>query len=379
MNNIYNLTYLEFAPGGEPYRSPWRVLLAYTSHWSFVDGRTGTQIDSRNNSVMNWPMGAALPWARLKFDFGEDPPTVTLGVLEGQSAHKVLANSTEAYSFFAGHNANEDWKELYATFGGKTQGLSAAEDFTWSGKPMVDIRLPVPWGSLASPSMKRTTGGAECRWQVYFNQTYVPPDDEDDEDASVSGDPHVINMNGKRFDIFSSGLWELVRLPRATHPSDADLTIDAIMSLVAAKPCSPTVIKEFVIGGKSLGGRNFRITAHEQGPRVTLDGNTLAATCKSEDCSWAAVGPSFSWKTGATGTISVSHGKLVAAFSQQTSVSGYQFLNLHVTGLSSYGDDAGGLLGVDEYTGKALPPPECRGVHLTRGSSLESASHMAAN
>jgi hypothetical protein len=77
--------------------------------------------------------------------------------------------------------------------------------------------------NLGAPSVLYPAAGSTTTCP--FGESVVVPPPVDD--ASASGDPHVINTHGHKFDIVRAGLWEMLRLPREATTTDAKVSIHA--------------------------------------------------------------------------------------------------------------------------------------------------------
>jgi hypothetical protein len=67
-----------------------------------------------------------------------------------------------------------------------------------------------------------TTGSISIGEITVLTQVILPP-----VAPSASGDPHLINTLGHKFDIVRTGLWEMLRLPREATATDAKVSIHA--------------------------------------------------------------------------------------------------------------------------------------------------------
>jgi len=159
--------------------------------------------------------------------------------------------------------------------------------------------------------------------------------------TSATGDPHITNILGQRFDLRRTGTHLMVQLPKGAPPNRTLLRVKA--SLFSEVPCGPTFIKSLVLTGTwayqlQRGGIHFEarpgdVERHGWGSPARLN-----------------LGP-----------------VVVVVYLRHTS-SGTPYLNLHVNLLKAT-DPVGGLFGEDDHRW-ATQPPECDHAHQARKGFL---------
>lgn len=146
---------------------------------------------------------------------------------------------------------------------------------------------------------------------------------------SATGDPHLQNIYGQRFDLMSPGRHVLLHIPRGAGAEGTLLRVVAEASLMGKK-CADIYFQELNITGswakvRQVGGIVFR--ADE------ADGK--------HDSSWMSLGKV---------DLKVVHGH-----TQQ----GIRYLNVYVKHLGRVGLAIGGLLGLDDHSREEIPSEEC--------------------
>merc|ERR1719145_361182 len=84
--------------------------------------------------------------------------------------------------------------------------------------------------------------------------------------AQVTGDPHVTNVDGERFNIMRAGVHELLRLPRRAQSRSGDSDVEPLLDVMASvewdkKDCNDPYVKEVELKGwwlRSAGSLLFR-------------------------------------------------------------------------------------------------------------------------
>jgi len=142
--------------------------------------------------------------------------------------------------------------------------------------------------------------------------------------VSATGDPHLANLRGEKFDLLQRGKHMLIQVPRFAGPEQTLLRVDA--DVTGGISCNYSFIKGINITGKWAAEHNkhltqgFRFIARPQSPpskRVKAWRHNL--------------GPVHA---------KVTYGHMP---------SGLAYLNFHVDGLAELGLPVGGLLGVDGH------------------------------
>jgi len=225
-------------------------------------------------------------------------------------------------------------------------------------------------------SFERTlpSTGTACQYRFYVGDSddcevkmsYAPW--VDDVPPGSDGDPHITNVRGKRFDVFSTGTLTMVKVPRSAPTSGSALIMNATLEQIPGNgKCFPTVIKDVRLQGHGVGESALTIRCGQGSPEVFMGDGVQQVHALPQVLARRA-----------DGSLLVKVGAVSAVISQRASRSqGYTFLNVQVHGLETYGEEAGGLLGLDDYTGDSEPEAGCRAVHLSR--AVESYSFSTAS
>jgi len=147
--------------------------------------------------------------------------------------------------------------------------------------------------------------------------------------VSATGDPHLANIYGERFDLMRPGHHVLIHIPRGERVGKTLLHVEADASQMG-KPCTPDMyFQELNITGawaeeKQAGGLHyFAQGVHDDKP---------------------------TWEQFGRVELKVAHG---------LTKTGIKYLNLYVKHLNRAGSNVGGLLGLDDHTLAAKPSDEC--------------------
>ena len=170
--------------------------------------------------------------------------------------------------------------------------------------------------------------------------------------ASATGDPHLQNIRGDRFDLMAPGSHVLINIPRGERAESALLRVQADARRLGGH-CADMYFQTVNITGAwaekaQVGGLHFDVSspARDQSPR------------------WVILGPvELRVTLGHTG-------------------GGTKYMNVFVRHLDRAGFAVGGLLGEDDHEAVSTPPTECV-QHLSLGKERplgrdSSASSIAA-
>jgi hypothetical protein len=160
--------------------------------------------------------------------------------------------------------------------------------------------------------------------------------------VSATGDPHLQDINGQRFDLMKPGKHVLINIPRGRQ-MNALLRVQAVARQIGGH-CSDMYFEDLNITGgwveaKWPGGLRF----HAEGVH-------------NEEPKW------------------LTFGKVQAKVAHGRTQNGVQYLNFYVKHLGHSGFAVGGLLGEDDHTDAMTPPARCADhLVLAEGSSGGSA------
>jgi len=159
--------------------------------------------------------------------------------------------------------------------------------------------------------------------------------------ASATGDPHLQNVYGERFDLMKPGNHVLINIPRGKRADTALLRLEAEAQLLGGLCTDNMYFHKVNITGSW-------VEATHAGGYVFESG-----TATSETPKWLTFG-----KVG----VKVVHGQT------RTSI---RYLNVYVKSLGHTGFPVGGLLGEDDHKEVTTPPPACeRRVSLEKTNAV---------
>ncbi|CAK0794728.1 unnamed protein product [Prorocentrum cordatum] len=198
------------------------------------------------------------------------------------------------------------------------------------------------WGGDAVPGgCCSSTYGSAASW----GQSFTMSSCASTAPASATGDPHLQNLYGERFDLMQPGSVVLIQIPRGQPINDTLLTIEADARRLGAG-CTDMYFQTLSVTGKWVGSvlRFDSQRDPEQKPK------------------WVKFGPV---------ELKVTHGRADTNF---------KYLNFYVKHLGHAGADVGGLLGMDDHTDAATPGQGCvklLSLSKTKGAAVSSGASMA--
>jgi len=144
-----------------------------------------------------------------------------------------------------------------------------------------------------------------------------------------TGDPHLQNILGERFDLMQAGKHVLVQIPRGARTEGTLLRVEAEAQRLG-ELCADMYFQEVNLTGKwaeakQAGGLRYR-----------------AADAVTEESKWVQFGRV---------DLKVAHGR---------TLEGIRYLNIYVKHLSRAGFSVGGLLGEDDHSKEAITPENCK-------------------
>ena len=160
--------------------------------------------------------------------------------------------------------------------------------------------------------------------------------------VAATGDPHLQNVHGERFDLMKPGKHVLISIPRGKSGEDALLLVQADARRLGGT-CAEMYFQEVNVTGswaeaKQAGGYLYSVS---QSAVETPE-----------------------WVVFYTVELKIVHGR---------TQSGLQYLNLYVKHLGRAGFAVGGLLGEDDHRDVMIPPAAC-----TQHTSLSQTSGQAS-
>jgi len=240
----------------------------------------------------------------------------------------LVAVTTSFTVAIAGMNSADSLSAALAAAGNATEAetnaaLAAAD---WSGEPVL----------TAPPVLSGTAMGAAASTAgVTSAPTPVPVVIGASMGAVAgTGDPHLQNIYGERFDLMQAGRHVLVHIPRGARSEGTLLRVDAQAERLG-ELCADIYFQELNITGKW-------VEAHQAGGL-----QYRAADAVAGDPKWMQFGKA---------DIKVKHGH---------TLQGIRYLNVYVRHLDRTGFSVGGLLGEDDHSLAVTPPKDCRHLQLS--------------
>jgi len=166
--------------------------------------------------------------------------------------------------------------------------------------------------------------------------------------GSATGDPHLQNVHGERFDLMKAGKHNLVSIPRGGRAENTLLSVEAVAQKLGGQ-CDDIYFTEINITGswayeKQYGGYHF-----------------VSQSVAQDSGKWIALGMV---------ELKVVNGR---------TETGTQYLNFIIKHLGRAGLEVGGLLGEDDHEAVSTPPTTCvRRVSLEK-ERPHDRGHSAAS
>jgi hypothetical protein len=163
---------------------------------------------------------------------------------------------------------------------------------------------------------------------------------------SATGDPHLQNIHGERFDLMRSGKAVLIEIPRGQPFEKSWLTVEADAHRLGSQ-CADMYFQSVNITGAWA-------------DKVRAGGLAFTAGGSRDETLQAAQG----WTSFGPLKLKVVHGR---------TSNGIKYLNFYIKHLSEAGAAVGGLLGEDDYTEAATPEKGClKSMSLEKKASSHS-------
>jgi len=165
------------------------------------------------------------------------------------------------------------------------------------------------------------------------------------DEASETGDPHLQNIFGQRFDLMQPGRHVLLHIPRAASASATLLRVQADARHEGGQ-CADMYFKALNVTGAWVG----------------TDGHTYSADAPQKSHGWMTAG------------------KVEFKVAWGHTLNGIQYLNFYVRHLKLVDHEIGGLLGMDDFKEAATSNAWCKDViQLRQGISDRNASFAVAD
>jgi len=194
---------------------------------------------------------------------------------------------------------------------------------------------------------------------------------------SASGDPHLVNIRGERFDIYKLGQVEFLRVPYQSSKQEANFTAQAFIQDVAGSTsrCKESrYITSMIFGGAWLGNHNLEVLMDRGHMKVLFGGVQMKPSLQPIPMGGMV---QVHMRDETQLLVKIGAAKIVVSRDIQPV---HFFLNVQATSLGKLGYRIGGLLGEDDNADVSTPPAECRNVFLlkTPGKTLRSLASASA-
>jgi len=176
------------------------------------------------------------------------------------------------------------------------------------------------------------------------------------EPASASGDPHLINTRGERFDIFKTGQIEFLRVPYDSVSGNANFTLLATIQNTreSTVQCDESrYITSLLFDGAWFGGQPLDVTMDHGQMVVRLGGVQVKPSPQPR-----TIGNMLQLHMSDEDQIHLDVGETRIHVSSDIQPVHY-FLNMLARSLGSLGSRIGGLLGEDDHVAVSTPPSGC--------------------
>jgi hypothetical protein len=275
--------------------SPAGTLLAFVQHWH------GAMSSTTGAGTMTFQDDASLVQQIRYPDFMLSDTAVS--ALDSQCATGI---TTSLISDCPSDSYRDDW----AVYAFTVTGCSATASYTFlSGNTVVLME------ACSGLYPATVSGSVAC-----------PPSLAA---ASATGDPHLQNIHGERFDLMKPGKHVLINIPRGERAEKSLLRVQADAKILGGQ-CTDMYFQEVNITGAWAGTNaktgGLRYHAQDVGGKRSH---------------WMRFGPV---------QLKVAHGH---------TRQGMKYLNLYVKGLGRSGFAVGGLLGEDDHSEEEIPEKEC--------------------
>lgn len=198
---------------------------------------------------------------------------------------------------------------------------------------------------------------------------------------TANGDPHVVNILGQKFDIFTQGDVELIRFPQGAADDDAKIVVTASITKLG-KSCHDSYMKKIRVSGAWLQGEvSFKddedtgevlVSSHTDASIPPAEWTRMNGTAKSQD-------QRIKYATPKKVEFHLDDQKIkVVIFTAGRMHQGVgTYLNLDLDGFGSLEGKVGGMLGVDDHSKeKALGKLLCQ-KNATKETALHSSPARA--
>ncbi|CAK0883937.1 unnamed protein product [Prorocentrum cordatum] len=165
--------------------------------------------------------------------------------------------------------------------------------------------------------------------------------------AGATGDPHLQNMFGQRFDLMKPGAHVLINIPRGVRAENALLRVEAEARRMG-RGCADMYFQTLNVTGQ------WAEAGQERGYQYD------ALSGSKESPRWLTIGKV---------EIKVTHGQ---------TESGIRYLNFYVKHLGQVGFAVGGLLGEDDFTDAASIPDGCKKMTSLHPGAVARASNSSS-
>ena len=193
---------------------------------------------------------------------------------------------------------------------------------------------------------------------------------------SASGDPHLVNLRGERFDIYKLGQLEFLRVPYQSKKDQANFTAVATIQDVAGSTsrCKESrYITSVLFSGAWLRSRPLEVSIDRGQMNVLLGGVQVKPSLQP-----LPIGDMVQLHMPDETLLHVKIGEANIVVSRDIQPVHF-FLNVQATSLGKLGYRIGGLLGEDDHAHVSTPPAECRNLMMLKTPSKTQHSFASAS
>jgi hypothetical protein len=208
-------------------------------------------------------------------------------------------------------------------------GIPATRLSTGNPVPTINLVALAPTPATAAPTPAPTSGATSAPTPAVVVPSAAGAA------AAATGDPHLQNVHGERFDLMQPGQHVLLNIPRGMSAENALLRVQADARRLGGH-CADMYFQELNITGSwaeasQVGGYHYAVSQRAVSSREWLVFGTVPQEVKMK----------------------VVHGRTQG---------GLQYLNFYVKNLGRVGLAVGGLLGEDDHREVTIQPAACSQV-----------------
>lgn len=220
------------------------------------------------------------------------------------------------------------------------------------------------WTNTTSPGADPAFSGMDFTNSdsVVFPECVVHPPTPTPPVVSSSGDPHMINIRGDAFDLYRTGVFEFLKMPKNAVSHDVNFKLVANVTNLGGKDnmCSKALyITRLLLDGNWFSSNMLDVRVAQGKMQVVMDGVQQEPSPMTKFIGESPFGPiGFDMKNDDLLTLRVGSARIAIGVDKK-----HLFLNLQATGLKSWGGQIGGLLGEEDHSWISMRPASCSQNH----------------